>query len=518
MFRFKYWYILFLSIIASLFAFCGKVPKKEIIAKVGNDVITVDEFKYSYEFSFSPTRSGPNPRRTYLDYMIKEKLLALEGYKQGYQNSSYVKRRMSQRHYLDVLESYYQEHVHNNVKIPEDEIQDAVKKGSVNFRMRIWPTEDYDQAKKALAEARKIGLPQYMKKQFAKNEIPLDREKQFETDWIDFLDIRPEILNGIKDLEVGKISEPIPFNTGYALFQVLDIQRHGIKEEDLKRGTQRKKMMDRLHDIKADKIVHALMDSILTPMEIRVNARLVDKLTPLLFNWVNDGLPTGIYLPDVFKNPLPDSSKQYLKDIKGLLDETLVTYKGGKKSVRDYLGYMDYYRRNLKRKSSLEEFEPALLTEIGRMMKNDKFVELGEKEGYSKVDSVAEDLHLWQDKWVYDAYRIDQVKGLKATEEEEKEYFNKNWKKLPVADVDSSKFEKYRPYVRLEVLHEKQLAVLNQKLEKLYKKYPVWINEKKLESLELDDKDNSRNISLFVRKRFSNQAAVPTVDMKWIYF
>jgi len=277
-------------------------------------------------------------------------------------------------------------------------------------------------------------------------------------------------------------------------------------------------MMERLHDIKADKIVHTLMDSILTPMDIRVNGKLVDKLAPLLFNWVNDGLPTGIYLPDIFKKPLPDSAKQYLKDLQGLLDETLVTYHGGKKSVRDYIRYMDYYRRNLKRKSSLEEFEPVLLTEIGRMMKNDVFVELGEKEGFAKVDSVAEDLHLWEDKWVYEAYRIDQVKGLTVTEDEERAYFKKNWKKLPVADVDSTKFEKFRPYVRLEVLHEKHLAVLNKELEKLYKKYPVWINEEKLKSLDLDDKDNSRNISLFVRKRFSNQAAVPTVDMKWIFF
>lgn len=516
MLHLKYRYILL--VFASLFVFCGKVHKNDIIAKVGNDVITVDEFKYSYEFSFSPTRTGPNPRKTYLDYMIKEKLLALEGYKKGYQKSSYVKRRMYQRRYLDVLESYYQEHVHGKVKIPEDEIQDAVKKGSVKFRMRIWPTEDYDKAKKALAEARKIGLPQYMKKQLAKNEIPLNREKKFETDWIDFLDIRPEILDGIKDLQVGEISAPLPFDTGYALFQVLDIQRQGIKVDELQHGVKRKRMMERLHDIKADKIVHTLMDSILTPMDIRVNGKLVDKLAPLLFNWVNDGLPTGIYLPDIFKKPLPDSAKQYLKDLQGLLDETLVTYHGGKKSVRDYIRYMDYYRRNLKRKSSLEEFEPVLLTEIGRMMKNDVFVELGEKEGFAKVDSVAEDLHLWEDKWVYEAYRIDQVKGLTVTEDEERAYFKKNWKKLPVADVDSTKFEKFRPYVRLEVLHEKHLAVLNKELEKLYKKYPVWINEEKLKSLDLDDKDNSRNISLFVRKRFSNQAAVPTVDMKWIFF
>jgi len=512
--------LLFPAVFLALLLYCGRneIPQDQIIARVGDDVITVDEFKYSYEFSFSPTREGANPRKTYLDYMIKEKLLALEGYEEGYGKSAYVTRRFNQRRYLDILESFYQGHVHNKVKISEDEIQDAIKKGSVKFRLRIWPTEDLEQAQQALDEARKIGLLAYMRKQWAKKEVSLDNEKHFETDWIDFLDMRPEILDGVKDLPIGDISEPLPFDNGYALFQVLDIKREGIKVDELKRGVRRKKLMARIHDIKADRIVHDLMDSVLTPMDIRVDGQVAHKLTPLLYNWVNDGLPTGLSVLEFLDNPLPDSAKQYLKTIKKMLNEPIVRLNGGEKTVRDYFQYMDYYRRALTQKGSLEEFQAAFLTEIGSMMKNNAFVSLGEKEGFAQVDSVAKDLRLWKNKWVYEAYRADQVKGLTTTEEEEREYFKNHWRELPVADVDSTKFERFRPYVRLEVLHDKHISVLDKRLDKLYKKYPVWINEAILDSLDLDDKDNSRNISIFVRRNFSNQAAVPTVDMKWISF
>lgn len=511
---------LFLASFSIIVLYCGKekIALDQIVAKVGNDVITANEFRYSYEFSFSPTRTGANPRKTYLDYMIKEKLLALEGAKEGYKKSPYVTRRLNQRRYLDILESFYQEHVHNKVKISEDEIQDAIKKGTVKFRLRIWPTENLEKAEQALKEAHKVGLQQYIKKQLAEKEVPVDNEKHYETDWIDFLDMRPEILDGVKDLPIGDISEPLPFDNGYALFQVLDIKREGIKVEELKRGVRRKKIMARIHDIKADRIVHDLMDSVLTPMDIRVDGQVAHMLTPLLYNWVNDGLPTGLSLLEFLDSPLPDSAKQYLKTIKKMLNEPIVRFNGGEKTVRNYFQYMDYYRRALTQKGSLEEFQAAFLTEIGSMMKNNAFVSLGEKEGFGKVDSVAKDLRLWENKWVYEAYRADQVKGLTTTEEEEREYFKNHWRELPVADVDSTKFDRFRPYVRLAVLHDKHISVLDKKLDNLYKKYPVWINEAILDSLDLDDKDNSRNISIFVRRNFSNQAAVPTVDMKWISF
>ena len=276
--------LLFSAVMLTLLLNCGKeeTPQDQIIARVGDDVITVDEFRYSYEFSFSPTREGANPRKTYLDYMIKERLLALQGYKEGYQKSSYVLRRLNQRRYLDILESFYQEHVHKKVKISEDEIQEAVKKGTVKFRLRIWPTDDLEQAEQARKEAQKVGLQQYIKKQLANKEMPLDNEKHYQTDWIDFLDIRPQILDGIKGIAIGDISEPLPFNNGYALFQVLDIKREGIKVDELEHGVRRKKIAARLHDIKADHIVHDLMDSVLTPMQVRVDGQVAETPAPLL--------------------------------------------------------------------------------------------------------------------------------------------------------------------------------------------------------------------------------------------
>jgi hypothetical protein len=131
-------------IIGTLLLSCAKkdaqeIPEEQVLAKVGDRIITVDEFRYSFEFSFFPLRQGANPREVYLDHMINELLLANEGYHLGLHKSPYVTKRVKRRRTNDLLEAFYKKYVHDKVKIPEEELQDAIKKGTVKFRMMIWP-------------------------------------------------------------------------------------------------------------------------------------------------------------------------------------------------------------------------------------------------------------------------------------------------------------------------------------------------------------------------------------------
>ena len=124
--------------ISLLILFLGCSKKKPTIAKddiilatVGDRIITANEFKTSFETSFAPLRRGISPRQTYLDYMIKELLLASEGYRLGLNKSHYVQSRVERRRYQNLLESFYQKHVHEKIDIPEEDIQEAVKKATV---------------------------------------------------------------------------------------------------------------------------------------------------------------------------------------------------------------------------------------------------------------------------------------------------------------------------------------------------------------------------------------------------
>ena len=57
--------------------------KNEIVAEVGPFKITAEEFLYSYEFGPAFPKRKDNSKQTYLNYIINEKLLALDGYEKG---------------------------------------------------------------------------------------------------------------------------------------------------------------------------------------------------------------------------------------------------------------------------------------------------------------------------------------------------------------------------------------------------------------------------------------------------
>ncbi|MBN2091491.1 peptidyl-prolyl cis-trans isomerase [candidate division KSB1 bacterium] len=492
------------------------IPEGEIVARVGDTIITVNEFKYNFEFSPSPAKLDYEPRKTFLNYLIKEKLISTEGYRKGYHRHIAVQRAVKNRRYSNLLQAFYKKYIHDQIKIPEQDLRDAIQKSTITWRLRIWPTRTREEAELALKLARRVGLSEFIKQELKKSDVPVDNQLYFVSDPVDFLDIRPEILTGIQDIKIGEISEPIPFGDGYALFEPLDIKREGIKSDELNYGTRRKKIEARLHDIQADKIIHTLMDSILTPLEIRVSSKRVDMIAPLLFKWISDTLPNGSLIAALQKS---NSNKSYFLELKKQLEEPLVIFSTGTKTVQNYIEYMDYFRQNLIRQTNYEDFRNALIMEIGRMMRNDTFVQIAEKDGYGDSSVIVTDIKRWEAKWTYDVYRADLVKGIVPTDDELKSYFSKHWREMDIVPQDSARFESYYNQVYNEVIHQKHLARLEKELETIRQQYPVWINEELLNKLELTgDNKNSRNISFFVRRRFDRQAAIPTVDLKWLYY
>ena len=76
----------FLLFFALLFLQCTKSNselnnQKNIVATIGPAFITAEEFLSNYEFGFAHLKSPKNPKLSYLNAMINEKLLSLDEYK-----------------------------------------------------------------------------------------------------------------------------------------------------------------------------------------------------------------------------------------------------------------------------------------------------------------------------------------------------------------------------------------------------------------------------------------------------
>lgn len=500
-----------------LFSCSDKISDDEIVAKVGDRIITGEDFRISFELSFAPFRLGENPRETYLDYMIKELLIANEGFTLGFNENRYVTKRVNNRLNNNLLQSFYTKYVHSRVHVPDEAIEEATKKATVKFRMIIWPLSTIDKADAAYKEASKTDLEDYVEKQISKMEMPNVTNKTFETDWLDFLDLRPELLAEIQDLEMGKSSKPIPYKDGFALFQVISINRDPIKLDELKFGQRRKRIKARLFNIEADKIVHKVMDSLLTPIDVRAKSKIVDLMVLPLFNWVRAGIPDTAPIVENLQSA-SDTSKTYILELKKLLPEILYTTKNGSYSVEDYFDYMNYNRKIINLSTTPVDLKNRLLTEIGNMIKNNAFINIAEDEGYKDSVKVVHDMKLWEQKWTYEVFREEIVKDITVSDEEMEIYFKDRWRELPISKIDTTRFYKYKNDVYNTLLFEKHNLVLDRELAKLRKKYTVWINEELLNKLELDDSRKSLETSLFVVKNFSGEKYMPDADMGWLHY
>jgi len=508
-------YTTFILLLIALISCSEKEQDENILIKIDNVEITSDDFKKSFEYAVSFTKIGPNPRRVYLNYMIRELLISREGYRLGFDKSPYVSNRVANRKNADLIEGFVRKYVENRVKIAEDELHAAIKKGSVKFRMVIWPTSSLRQAEDAYKEATKTNLEDYIEKILKKQEVPLKKKKFFETDWLDYLSMPPEIFKHIKDLEIGKCSEPIPMGDGFSLVQILGINREGIKIEELKHGLRRKKMEARLFNIKADALMRSITDSILTPMNIKVKGNVVDDLSPHLYQWFKDGISKKTVINDQISNAA-DTAKNYIVNLQPLLDETLLIYNSGEIKVRDYFDFMNYYRKNLKASESIDDFRIRIVTEIGRMMKNSEFIRIAKKDGFEDSTWVKRDLQNWEQKWTYEVYRSEIVKNITVSEDEMHNYFKHRWRELEIANVDTTRFYKYENDVYNAVFHEKYLVSLDSALEIYKKKYDIYVDYKLLDELELQDDPKSVQTTFLVRKNFNWQQVVPIVDLKWL--
>jgi len=124
-------------------AFKSKIGD-EVIAKVGNKKITVKEFVSGYEFGPAFYKKEKNSKDIYLKYLLDEKLLALDGYSKGYNDSTRVKDLYNAIKSDLTTEQLFKQDIQKGLRIPKSRIKEAVKDKQLTYNIK-WlyaPSDD----------------------------------------------------------------------------------------------------------------------------------------------------------------------------------------------------------------------------------------------------------------------------------------------------------------------------------------------------------------------------------------
>ena len=485
----------------SLLTSCGKhSDKKEVIlATVADDQITVEDFRRNYEFGLPHLKQEPDRKLSYLNYMIYERVLSLEGYKLGFDNSPRVKKY--EKELLDelLIEELFKKNVNSKIEVKPEEVREAILKSQVSWKMSYWFEKDKEQADFIRNEMSKNGFTNTINEILKINpEIHL-KAKDFETGYITWLEIEPEILEKIKDLSINEISEPIHLDNGYYIFQIKDIRREPISDFTIKNKYESFKQV--LYYRKLKEEAGRYITSVMEPKNVVTKGKALYELTKAFLTWRQDTLNYK------FADFLYENNKD-------LLNKTLVTFDQKSWTVSDFVKKFDPYRIKNKSKN-IEKIGGEISKQIALEVRDNTLIKLAKDDNLEESETLKKQLKEWRDKWVYEETRRHFLDQVKISDEEAKKFFEQNINLFQINANEVPKFDEFKNTAKKFAYIKEAKSILIDKIDSLKKVYPIHINYSVLDTIQTIDSKKSRWQSLQVFKRSSGRLAAPIVDPAW---
>ena len=488
-------------------------PEDVIVAEVGDQVITVRDLRLNYEFGLPDLKIGKDEnarKKSYLNFMINEKLLAVEGYKNGLDKSDRVKEQTKILKNQLAVEALIDEDIQKGIKISDQEIHDAINKSKVSFKFRFWVEPTLERASAIAAAMQKYGYADVVDDIIKNNpDFKID-PKNFQTDYVSWTDISPEILNAIVNLPAGDISEPVKIEDSYFIFQIEDIRRSAVTENDY--ISQAPTMKKILFNRELKKRAVQYVDNLMTPKHLTTKGNAFRALLNASLEWRTDSTISGKQFIDAVKSAGKDHPALSLFNT--MLQDTMVKFSDGYFTIKQFLNLFDPSRINADPKN-YNDFRTELNARIAMTMRDHFLTEKSNSENLIDLPVYQKELNDWQYKWVYEEMRDHYINGMKVTNDEIENYFSKYKDRYKITKDDTPELKNFYRQAKRDTYILKANTLLKQKIDSLKNIYPVKINYAVLDTIHITDLKKSRWASVQLFKGGTSRPVVPIVDAAW---
>jgi len=463
-----------------------------VLAKVGNKKITVREFLCGYEFGPAFVKRDKDSRRLYLKYMINEKLLSLDGYKKGYADSSRVKDLLNAIEGDLASKELYKDDIFKRVNISTDELNRAIEENKITYQLKWIYAPTADSMDFYVTELGKgVSFDSLFNMQL-KDSVYADQRTLKETKFK--LSMRNDSLfKDVDKMKAGDISEPIKGPDGWYIIKLEDVWKDMITtqtEYEKEKYDSRQALTLNIADSVSDKYVRAMM---LEHNPI-IQARSFDILRSYMGNYV---LPENKFkawkLDERMKKEVEHYDSLKAPEITKL---TLVKLTGGEISLSDFINWYKMRDEYLKfNETGFNPFSASLEQMIWQMVRDQLLIQQAYARGYQNKDIVKQQVNWWKDKIVYAVLRDEIAKSVGLNIE------------LPSTVKKNDYSDK----------KQEMIAKIFRKLQQLKKEYKVEINEKVLNEIQVQDKNDPRAIDVYMVRKGGTfpHPVYPSIDYSW---
>jgi len=481
----------------------------DIVAYVGETEISARDFQLNYEFGFAHLKKTNDRKYSYLKYMINEALLFQEGYRLGLDELERVKNQEAQLLEELLVEEFFRKKVDESIIITDEEIKESITKSTVKWKLRYWVELNSEAASNIYKSMQVSGYTEVVQDILASNPEENRDLEDLETGYLTWLDIPPELLEKIKDLEIGEISQPIELQGVYLLVQITNITRSGISDSDYQNTYNRFKqiLFYREQKIRAASFVANFMN----PKNVITKGNEFKILANALSEWKQQSSNSDSFLESV---EIAGKTDPALLELKNNLEKTFITFDNGNWTLKEFLNRFDPHSIEAK-PFNKQLFRKQLKHQIAINIRNYFFVKEAISLGLDRSEVVVNQLKTWRDKWVYEEARRFYTMDIKIDNTEAKRYFDDHVSNYVTQNVKQPEFSEVINQVKRDAYIEQSKILLEKKIEQLKKNTLVRINSAVLDTITVSDSDKSRATNVFLFKSSSGRLAFPTVDPAW---
>lgn len=485
-----------------------------IVARVGPVQISAQQFLLSYEFGPAFAKRERHSRHAYLEYMINEKLLALDAADRGARSTPQVKRSVGEIEGDLATEELYRDDILSKVKVGNSELREAMREQRTHYSIR-WlyaPTRGgIDSLGNELSAG--VSFEQLFRAQ--PGDSAGSGLRAMEASLFQLRNERPAIAAAVRPLKPGMTSTAVEGPDGWYILRVDSETFDAVV-------TSSDVMKDRYDADRA--IRQRKADSLSTDYVNRLMSDHAPVIEPKTFALLSTYL-AQIWVPKDRRDSWnmgraldPEMQLAAMQNIDRFADESLVHMKD--RSVR--LGrFLAWYRARdtiLKlRTTSLMSFEASLEGLVWRMVRDGLLIERATKRGMQNRPTVQRQRIWWEEKVLYSVEKKALSDSVVPDDGRLRAYYADHTRDYRNPAGDALPYDEVRERVEKDYRSAELTARILHRIIALKRRYPVWIDEKVLASLPVESREDPRAIDVYFAKTGGTfpHPAFPTIDYEW---
>lgn len=478
-----------------------------LVARVGEISITAQQFLLSYEFGPGFVKRENDSRKRHLDFMIDEKLLALDAYVRHWDTLDLARRSLAEIEGDLATEELYKDDVLSKAKVTDTEVERGVAQQRKHFVLRWLFSKSFPESQQAVDLINR-GTPfdSLYNRQLTDSIKP--EERSLESNRFVLGQKNPVIAQIADTLKPGRVSSPVKGPDGWYVFKLLDGWTDVLPTESdvmkMRVDVQRALLQQRADSL-SDRYVLRLMES--------ERPELVKETFQVLTAFIARKVLTR---QEQSAWGVPDSIN--VDRVEGRRRDKLVSLKSGSLSMGEFLLWYGG-RETLIRlpKTSLPAFTYALEQVVWRMVRDRLLVDRAMRRGLQKRQIVTAQKKWWQEKILYAMAKKAITDSIRLSDAQVRKYFELYQHRYLNAKGVQLTFDDAKDQVRRDLFQLELSQRLFHRLVTLRRRYPVEINEETLRRLPLDVENSPKAIDVYAVKKGGTfpHPAFPTIDFDW---